>query len=144
MESHKNSIMDIFGLKSKILRGCKRSLILVSGLSIGLTSCDSMQNLQGYVVDAETGRPVTGATYRQYNKKRELKDTVGPYGVYQPPTTDSLGWFQGYQIVNGFPGEPRMKIRIEKKGYQPVDIRWKPRSNSRDTLKILLKKGIAK
>lgn len=83
--------MDIFGLKSKILRGCKRSLILVSGLSIGLTSCDSMQNLQGYVVDAETGRPVTGATYRQYNKKRELKDTVGPYGVYQPPTTDSLG-----------------------------------------------------
>ncbi|MBC9798568.1 hypothetical protein IBL28_21560 [Sinomicrobium sp. FJxs] len=136
--------MDIFGLKSKVPRGGKWSLIVLFGLSIGLTSCDSMQNLQGYVVDAETGKPVTGATYRQYNKKKELKDTVGPYGGYQPPKTDSLGWFQGYQIVNGFPGGPRMKIRIEKEGYQPVDIRWKPRANSRDTLKILLEKGIAK
>ncbi|MBC9795084.1 carboxypeptidase-like regulatory domain-containing protein [Sinomicrobium weinanense] len=113
---------------------------ILPGLLFGLISCDSMQNRQGYVVDAATGQPVPGAEYRRYNKKRDLKVNAGPYGLIRPPQTDSLGWFQSFQIVNGFPTGPRMKVRIEKKGYKPVDIKWKPRMDLRDTLEIPLEK----
>ncbi|WP_148044330.1 hypothetical protein [Sinomicrobium pectinilyticum] len=110
---------------------------LIFALLFGFISCDSMQSLQGYVVDAETGQPLPGVEYRRYDRKKELRDTIGPYGLIRPPQTDSLGWFSDYKIDN--PLWPRMKLRFEKKGYKPVDIKWKPRMDNRDTLKILLK-----
>ncbi|RAV28083.1 hypothetical protein DN748_15395 [Sinomicrobium soli] len=96
-----------------------------------------MQSLQGHVIDAETGQAVPGAAYRRYDRKKELCDTIGPYGVIRPPKTDGRGWFSDYKIDN--PLGPRMKLRFEKDGYKPVDIKWKP-GMGRDTLKVLLRK----
>ncbi|MGS2740047.1 hypothetical protein [Sinomicrobium sp. M5D2P17] len=112
-------------------------LWLLLALAFGFFSCDSMQRLQGYVVDAETGQPVPGVAYRRYDRKKALRDTIGPYGVIRPPQTDSLGRFSSYKIDN--PLWPRMKVRFEKEGYGPVDLKWKPKIG-RDTLKIRLKK----
>lgn len=111
---------------------------LLPALLLGFISCDSMQQLQGYVVDAETGQPISGVTYRKYDRKRELQDTIGPYGLIQSPQTDSLGRFSDFKIDN--PLRPRMKLHFEKDGYKPADIKWKPQRNNKDTLKILLEK----
>lgn len=136
MNSHlKNILFTPLLLKATNRIGIRWLLFV---LLFGFISCDSMQQLQGYVVDAETGQPISGVKYRKYDRKRELQDTIGPYGLIQSPQTDSLGRFSDFKIDN--PLRPRMKLHFEKDGYKPADIKWKPQRNNKDTLKVLLEK----
>ena len=85
------------------------SLILL----IFLSSCDCLQVVRGTVVDAETGRPLSGVFVRKENR------------AYDQAETTEEGTFEISSISGGLFGCPAMTVKLEAPGYasQKLKIR---------------------
>ena len=110
-------------------------LLLVFGVLV--TSCDCLQRLQGYAIDAETKKPLSGVYYSEVPltddlKQRILSDSLSGYR----PLTDSTGTFSGFNIASGFTCRPHLVLWLEKEGYEPVRLEWN--KSSLDTLVVEL------
>ena len=61
-----------------------------------LTSCDCIQHVQGYAIDAETKKPLSKVSYKRdslLTAEEKLMDISDPLYHYQR-RTDSVGWFE--------------------------------------------------
>lgn len=114
-------------------------LPLVFGL---LASCDCVQRLQGYVIDAETGQPLSAVFYSrdsllaETEKQNRRIDTVFRH-QWQ---TDSTGWFMDMRLADGFSCKPHLILWFDKDGYKPVQLEWQRNKSNLDTLVIKLHK----
>ncbi|MFV0535758.1 MAG: carboxypeptidase-like regulatory domain-containing protein [Dysgonomonas sp.] len=70
-----------------------------------ITSCDCYQMIDGIVIDKETNKPIVGAIL--YVKNKEQNKAL----------TDSIGYFQFFNISGGFTCPP-MNIIVEYAGYK--------------------------
>lgn len=82
-------------------------LILCTGF---LTSCSCLRVFRGIVVDEQSRIPLQKAKVSVMNKGHELL-----------VETDSIGNFEVY-VRNGY-GCPRIKVAIEKDGYQILETK---------------------
>lgn len=111
---------------------------LIVGL---LASCDCMQRIQGYAIDAQTGEPLSEVFYSRSallaaeEKQYEHGDTLHRY----QRRTDSTGWFMDWRLVNGFNCKPRLVLWLDKEGYEPVRLE-SSRDKGLDTLVVKLHK----
>lgn len=118
----------------------KYSVLL--SLCLGMVSCDCIQRLQGYVIDAETGQPLSDVFYSRSSllteeeKKYEHNDTLHRYQL----RTDSTGWFNDSRLANGYNCKPYLVLWLDKEGYQPVRLEWQRNKSSWDTLVVKLQK----
>ncbi|WP_143037788.1 hypothetical protein [Paenimyroides marinum] len=116
-------------------------LFLILGL---LASCDCMQRIQGYAVDAQTGEPLSEVFYSRSTlltteeKQYERHDTLH---LYQR-RTDSTGWFMDWRLANGFNCKPRLVLWLDKEGYEPVRLESN-RDKGLDTLIVKLHKKVS-
>lgn len=107
-------------------------------------SCDCMQRLQGYVIDAETGQPLSDVFYSRSTpltaeeKRYELDDTLHRY----QRRTDSTGWFVDSRLADGFNCKPYLVLWLDKEGYEPVRLEWKRNESSLDTLVVELHRKV--
>lgn len=112
-------------------------LFLILGL---FASCDCVQRLQGYVVDAETGQPLSEVFYSRSSlltaeeKQYDRNDTLYRY----PLQTDSTGWFMDSRLTDGFSCKPPLVLWLDKEGYEPVRLEWQRNKSSLDTLLVEL------
>lgn len=113
-------------------------LFLILGL---LASCDCMQRIQGYVIDAQTGEPLSEVFYSRdtllttEEKQYDRNDTLH---IYQR-RTDSTGWFMDWRLANGFNCKPPLVLWLDKEGYEPVRLE-SSRYKGLDTLVVKLHK----
>src|SRR5690606_26382261 len=82
----------------------------------GLTSCDCMQRLQGYAIDAETGQPLSEVFY---SRDSLLTAAEKQYEHRYQRRTDSTGWFMDWRLADGFTCKPHLILWLDKEGYQP-------------------------
>lgn len=108
-----------------------------------LVSCDCMQRLQGYAIDAETGLPLAEVFY-----SRSALLTTEEKGQAQGDTrhryqrrTDNTGWFMDWRLVNGRTCKPHLILWLNKAGYEPLRLEWQPNKSSLDTLFIEMHKN---
>lgn len=107
-----------------------------------LLSCDCVQRLQGHVIDAETGQPLSAVFYSrdslltETEKQYERSDTLHRY----QRRTDSTGWFMDMRLANGFNCKPHLILWLDKEGYQPVRLEWQRNKSNLDTLVVRLHK----
>src|SRR5690606_10619723 len=113
-------------------------LFLILGL---LASCDCMQRIQGYVIDAQTGEPLSEVFYSRdtllttEEKQYDSNDTLH---IYQR-RTDSTGWFMDWRLANGFNCKPPLVLWLDKEGYELVRLE-SSRYKGLDTLVVKLHK----
>lgn len=86
----------------------RRIATILIGLTI-LTSCDCLQEVEGTVVDKETGRLLNSVTV--YNKNQDWITT----------TTDTTGHFELSSISGGFRCPP-MTVITDFKNYDRVEV----------------------
>jgi len=114
-------------------------LLLLLGLMV---SCDCMQRLQGYVIDAETGQPLSEVFYSRSSlltaeqKQYERNDSLHRY----ERRTDSTGWFMDWRLADGFSCKPHLVLWLDKEGYRPVRLEWGRNNTSLDTIVVELQK----
>lgn len=96
----------------------KKIILLILYTSF-LTSCSCLRIFRGIVVDEHTQIPINKAKVSVLNKGHELL-----------VETDSIGNFEVF-VRNGY-GCPRIKIAIEKDGYQILET--KQHNNQERTL----------
>ena len=113
-------------------------LLLLLGFGLLATSCDCLQRLQGYAIDAETKRPLSGVYYSDVPltddlKQHILSDSLSGYR----PLTDSTGTFSRSNMASGLTCRPHLVLWLEKEGYEPVRLEWN-KSTSLDTLVVEL------
>ena len=114
----------------------KIPLFLILGF---LASCDCMQRIQGYAIDAQTGEPLSEVFYSRSalltaeEKHYERNDTVHSY----QRRTDSTGWFMDGRLANGFNCKPPLVLWLDKEGYEPVRLE-SSLENGLDTLVVKL------
>lgn len=104
------------------------------------TSCDCMQRIQGYVVDAETGEPISAVAYGRdilLTAEEKRQDSLQYYHNYRV-FTDSTGWFMDWRLASGFNCQPILVLQLEKEGYEPVRLEWKRKQSNMDTLVVKL------
>ncbi len=117
-------------------------LFLILGL---LASCDCMQRIQGYVIDAQTGEPLSEVFYSRSTlltaeeKQYERNDTLHRY----ERRTDSTGWFMDWRLANGFNCKPHLVLWLDKEGYEPVRLE-SSRDKGLDTLIVKLHKKVTR
>lgn len=120
----------------------KLKYFVLLSLCLGTISCDCIQRLQGYVIDAETGQPLSEVFFSRSSllteeeKKYERNDTLHRYQL----RTDSTGWFMDGRLANGFNCKPHLVLWLDKEGYQPVRVEWQRNKSSLDTLIVKLQK----
>lgn len=120
----------------------KLKYFVLLSLCLGMISCDCTQRLQGYVIDAETGQPLSEVFFSRSSllteeeKKYERNDTLHRYQL----RTDSTGWFMDGRLANGFNCRPHLVLWLDKEGYQPVRVEWQRNKSSLDTLIVKLQK----
>lgn len=118
----------------------KRTILLFLILGL-LASCDCMQRIQGYAIDAQTGEPLSEVFYSRSSlltaeeKHYERDDTLH---LYQR-RTDSTGWFMDWRLANGYNCKPRLVLWLDKEGYIPVRLE-SSRDKGLDTLVVKLHK----
>lgn len=121
------------------MKPIKISTLFVITLSLLLhISCDCMQRLQGYVIDAETGEPLSGVLYSNaptLTAREKLDPSMDT--LYQN-RTDSTGWFMDWRLVSGSNCKPYLVLWLEKEGYRSVKLDWKRNQSSLDTLVVEL------
>lgn len=114
--------------------------ILMLGL---LASCDCMQCIQGYAIDAQTGEPLSEVFYSRSvlltakEKQYDRNDMLHRY----ERRTDSTGWFMGWRIANGFNCKPHLVLWLDKGGYEPVRLESRLEKGM-DTLVVCLHKKL--
>lgn len=122
------------------IKDIKSTLLLIIILGL-LVSCDCIHRIQGYAIDAQTGKPLSEVFYsrdsllRTEEKQVERTDTFQRYH----PSTDSTGWFMGWRIVNGFTCRPHLVLWLDKEGYEPVRLK-SSRNKGLDTLVVKMHK----
>jgi len=100
-----------------------------------------MQRIQGYVIDAQTGEPLSEVFYSRdtllttEEKQYDSNDTLH---IYQR-RTDSTGWFMDWRLANGFNCKPPLVLWLDKEGYEPVRLE-SSRYKGLDTLVVKLHK----
>ncbi|WP_448606524.1 hypothetical protein [Paenimyroides ceti] len=99
----------------------KKIILLILYTSF-LTSCSCLRVFRGIVVDEHTQIPINKAKVSVLNKGYELL-----------VETDSIGNFEVF-VRNGY-GCPRIKIAIEKDGYQILETK-QPNNQERTLLKM--------
>lgn len=103
-------------------------------------SCDCIQQIQGYAIDAETGQPLSEVFYSRSTrltaeeKQYERDDTLH---IYQR-RTDSTGWFMDWRLADGFSCKPHLVLWLDKEGYEPVRLEWQRHKSYTDTLLVEL------
>lgn len=124
--------------KCKIHQGKTTTLLLlILGL---LASCDCIQQIQGFAIDAETGEPLSEVFYSRSTlltaeeKRYERNDTLHPY----QRRTDSTGWFMDWRLADGFSCKPHLVLWLDKEGYEPVRLEWQRNKSNMDTLVVEL------
>lgn len=123
-------------------RTCKTpraKAIILSFLFFGfLISCDCIQQLQGFVIDAETGEPLSDIFYTRDNLLKEKPVNINDplYNYYRK--TDSVGWFLDFRLAHGLRCKPPLVLWFEKEGYKPVRLEWQRNKSNRDTLVVEL------
>lgn len=108
-----------------------------------MTSCDCMQQLQGFVIDAETGEPLSEVYYTRdslLTEKEKLVDINDPLFHFHRKT-DSVGWFLDFRLADGLTCKPPLVLWFEKEGYEPLRVE-SSRDKGLDTLVVKMhKKG---
>lgn len=108
-----------------------------------MTSCDCMQQLQGFVIDAETGEPLSEVYYTRdslLTEKEKLVDINDPLYHFHRKT-DSVGWFLDFRLADGLTCKPPLVLWFEKEGYEPLRVE-SSRDKGLDTLVVKMhKKG---
>lgn len=128
-------------------RTCKirrAKTIILSFLFFGLlTSCDCIQQLQGYAIDAETREPLSEVYYTRdslLTEKEKLVDINDPLYHFHRKT-DSVGWFLDFRLADGLTCKPPLVLWFEKEGYEPLRVE-SSRDKGLDTLVVKMhKKG---
>ena len=128
-------------------RTCKirrAKTIILSFLFFGLlTSCDCIQQLQGYAIDAETREPLSEVYYTRdslLTEKEKLVDINDPLYHFHRKT-DSVGWFLDFRLSDGLTCKPPLGLWFEKEGYEPLRVE-SSRDKGLDTLVVKMhKKG---
>ncbi len=128
-------------------RTCKirrAKTIILSFLFFGLlTSCDCIQQLQGYAIDAETREPLSEVYYTRdslLTEKEKLVDINDPLYHFHRKT-DSTGWFLDFRLADGLTCKPPLVLWFEKEGYEPLRVE-SSRDKGSDTLVVKMhKKG---
>lgn len=125
----------------KIQRAKIRTLLF---LFLGfMASCDCMQRLQGYVIDAETREPLSEVYYTRdslLTEKEKLVDINDPLYHFHRKT-DSVGWFLDFRLADGLTCKPPLVLWFEKEGYEPLRVE-SSRDKGLDTLVVKMhKKG---
>ena len=122
----------------------KTTILLASTLAL-LASCDCIQRIQGYAIDAQTGKPLSEVFYSRATlltteeKQYARNDTLHIY----PRRTDTTGWFMDWRLANGFNCKPRLVLWLDKEGYEPVRLE-SSRDTGLDTLVVKLHKKVAR
>ena len=117
-------------------------LFLILGL---LASCDCMQRIQGYAVDAQTGEPLSEVFYsrdtllKAEEKQYKRHDTLHFYHR----RTDSTGWLMDFRLANGFNCKPHLVLWLDKDGYEPVRLE-SSRDKGLDTLVVKMHKKVGR
>lgn len=117
------------------------SALILFFLSLGLLiSCDCVQYLQGYAIDAETGKPLSNVYYSRDSLLTSVeKQNLDKDSFYRHHwQTDSSGWFMDMRLADGLTCKPHLVLWFDKDGYNPVKIKWN-KSNS-DTLVVEMNK----
>lgn len=99
----------------------KKIILLILYTSF-LTSCSCLRVFRGIVVDEQSRIPIHKAKVSVLNKGHELL-----------VETDSIGNFEVF-VRNGY-GCPRIKVAIEKDGYQILETK-QPKNQERTLLKM--------
>ena len=116
------------------LRGL--SVVLLLGL---LTSCDSLQRMQGKVIDADTGLPLAGVYYGEEPLTDSLKQVIAHDSLQRAyRLTDSTGAFWAQHIASGITGKPHLLLWLGKAGYKSVRLEWDKHSERQDSLLVVL------
>ncbi|MGJ1432458.1 hypothetical protein ACR79M_13140 [Sphingobacterium spiritivorum] len=90
-------------------------------LTLFLSSCDMMVRVNGYVVDAQTGHPLSEVEYIAENTQ---KSNI-------PYLTDSTGQFEFYEIRSGFIGtSKKVKLNFQKDHFQKQAVTLKAGDNN--------------
>jgi len=110
-------------------------------LSLGfMVSCDCIQQLQGFAIDAETREPLSEVFYTRdslLTEKEKLVDINDPLYPYHRKT-DSGGWFLDFRLADGLTCKPPLVLWLEKEDYKPVRLEWQRNKSNMDTLVIEL------
>ncbi len=128
-------------------RTCKTNcakIMTLLFLTLGLfASCDCVQRLQGYVIDAETREPLSEVYYTRdslLTEKEKLVDINDPLYHFHRKT-DSVGWFLDFRLADGLTCKPPLVLWFEKEGYEPLRVE-SSRDKGLDTLVVKMhKKG---
>jgi|SRR5690606_7306251 len=127
--------MQLFGKTQRV----KTTTLLFLLLGF-LTSCDCMQQLQGYAIDAETGTPLSGVVYSRDRPMTEEEKMLTPgdpmYSYLRQ--TDSTGWFLDFRLEHGRCCKPHLVLWFEKEGYEPSRVEWQRHKSNMDTLRVAL------
>lgn len=84
--------------------------------------CDSIQSLQAFVIDSDTGLPIDSVSVHEIN----LDKTI---------LSDSIGFVDFYRIVGGA-NPPDLKMIFTKPGYEVFEMNFPP--STFDTLTLEL------
>lgn len=106
-------------------------LILFVGGQI-IFSCDCLQHTSGYVLDYETKLPLDSVLISRYFKS----DSIYPIDKYI--VTNEKGFFEFTGMTGGLFGCPKLKLEIEKQGYENIIKKYRSCCTEKDT--ILLRK----
>ena len=125
-------------------RSCKtnraKKMTLLFFFLAFMTSCDCMQQLQGFVIDAETGEPLSDVTYsrdRQLTEDEKLLD-INDTMYHYLRRTDSTGWFLDFRLAHGLRCKPPLVLWFEKEGYVSVRLEWQRNKSNMDTVVVEL------
>lgn len=127
----------------KIQRAKIRTLLF---LFLGfMASCDCMQHLQGFAIDAETKEPLSKVFFTRDNpltEEEKLVDINDPLYHYHRKT-DSTGWFFDFRLAHGLHCKPPLVLWLEKEGYEPLRVE-SSRDKGLDTLVVKMHKKVAR
>lgn len=105
-----------------------------------LISCDCIQQLQGYTIDAETREHLSEVFYTRdslLTEKEKLVDINDPLYHFHRKT-DSVGWFLDFRLADGLTCKPPLVLWFEKEGYEPIRVEWQRNKSNMDTLLVEL------
>jgi hypothetical protein len=106
------------------------SILIFSGLLI--ISCDCLQQASGTVLDSDTKLPIDSVIISRYFNS----DTVIEWN--RNFYTDESGNFEFTGMAGGLFGCPKIKLEIEKTGYENIIKKYRSCCTKNDT--IYLKK----
>lgn len=105
-----------------------------------LISCDCIQQLQGYTIDAETREHLSEVFYTRdslLTEKEKLVDINDPLYHFHRKT-DSVGWFLDFRLADGLTCKPPLVLWFEKEGYELIRVEWQRNKSNMDTLLVEL------